>query len=201
MKIYTRGGDEGETGLLGGQRVAKDDVRVEACGVLDELSAAIGLAVAQGEADPLPESVPSGLRQIQEELFALGAVIARTGTTDTDSAELSSEDALAQAGLWQAAVDRMETQIDQYEATLPPLKNFILPGGTLAATGLHWARVVCRRAERRLVTLQRDARLNVPAIAYLNRLGDLLFVLARVANRSSNVPDIIWPGFSPENAP
>ena len=95
----------------------------------------------------------------------------------------------------------METQIDQYEATLPPLKNFILPGGTLAATGLHWARVVCRRAERRLVTLQRDARLNVPAIAYLNRLGDLLFVLARVANRSSNVPDIIWPGFSPENAP
>lgn len=179
MKIYTKTGDQGETGLLGGTRVAKDDLRIEAYGAVDELNAVLGVA----RAAQIPAAIDPLLARMQNELFELGAELARPAIPPDDQIRIRDDEIAA-----------LETDIDRFESTLPPLRQFILPGGTAAAAGLHLARTVCRRAERRLVTLARSAEDTVrpETIVYLNRLSDLLFVLARAANAAANVADVPW---------
>lgn len=177
MKIYTRTGDLGETGLFAGPRVGKDMPRIEVFGTVDELNALLGMV----RTETLPEGMDRLLERVQNELFEVGA-------------ELATPDPVAKGTrtIGQEHVKALETAIDQYEAALPPLKEFILPGGTRAAAWLHWARTVCRRAERRLVSLVRESGTDISLLllAYLNRLGDLLFVLARTANAQAGVPDV-----------
>jgi len=179
MKIYTRTGDAGDTGLFAGPRVTKDDPRIEAYGTVDELNAIIG----QARATPLEEQVDETLGEIQNYLFVVGAELA---TPDPQASQLQRVDA--------GAVEVMEERIDAFEKQLAPLNQFILPGGTPEAAHLHVARTVCRRAERRVVTLARssDDEIAPTLIHYLNRLGDLLFVLARLVNAQANVADIPW---------
>jgi len=179
MKIYTKTGDDGSTGLFGGPRVRKDDPRIEAYGTVDELNAA--LAMAQAEA--LPAAISTVIERVQHELFAIGAQLATPVPAAHSTALLRDEHLQA-----------LEAEIDRFEATLPALKEFILPGGTPAATRLHFARTICRRAERRLITLVAGTREAVdPRMQiYLNRLSDLLFVLARAANQAANHPDVPW---------
>ncbi|MCA9149227.1 MAG: cob(I)yrinic acid a,c-diamide adenosyltransferase [Planctomycetales bacterium] len=176
MKIYTKQGDAGETGLYGGSRVAKDDIRIEAYGTLDELSACLGQARAAG----LDAELDELLQTVQCHLFVIGA-------------QLASPLAGGPAGnLPDSAAHELEAAIDRWENELSPLKNFILPGGTTAAAALHLARVVCRRAERRVVTLDRRDAVAPATIPYLNRLGDALFVAARVVNSRAQVADVPW---------
>ncbi len=178
MKIYTKTGDRGETGLFAGPRVSKDHPRIEAYGTVDELNAALGLARSFAP----PEALDGLLESIQHGLFAVGA-------------ELATPDPQAQgtALIDEAAIAELEKAIDENEAALPPLTQFILPAGTSLATALHVARGVCRRAERRLVTLhEAEPDIGLSTLRYLNRLSDLLFVLARVANRQSGVADTGW---------
>jgi cob(I)alamin adenosyltransferase len=179
MKIYTKTGDSGQTGLFGGPRVAKDDPRIEAYGAVDELNAALGLA----RSEPLPPEIDTLLARIQNELFDMGA-------------ELATPDPAAHgtAVLGQAQCEALERAIDRHEAPLPPLKEFILPGGSRGAAALHLARTICRRAERRLVTLVHASAEPVSPnlVIYLNRLGDLLFVLTRATNAASGVADVPW---------
>ncbi|MEM9585743.1 MAG: cob(I)yrinic acid a,c-diamide adenosyltransferase [Planctomycetota bacterium] len=179
MKIYTRTGDAGTTGLFGGPRVAKDDDRIEAYGTVDELNAVIGIARATGLSDPIDQA----LRQVQHELFSIGAELA-TPDPEAFQLRLISADHIA----------RLENWIDQYESLLPPLKTFVLPAGHLAATQLHLARAICRRAERRVVRLSHHPEADVAdtLVIYLNRLSDLLFVLCRVANQQAGIPDAPW---------
>jgi cob(I)alamin adenosyltransferase len=177
MKIYTKHGDDGGTALFGGGRVAKDDVRIEAYGTLDELSAHLGLVRSQTP----PDGVEELLQAIQSDLFVLGAQLAAPTVDRPPAGALADKD-----------VERLERAIDAMEANLAPLRNFIVPGGSPVAAALHVARVVCRRAERRLVTLGRQAALPDSAIPYLNRLSDLLFVLARFANAHDAIPDLLW---------
>ena len=182
MKIYTRRGDRGETDLFAGGRVRKDHPRVEAYGAVDELSSSLGLAAAH--------STHADLRvlcgEIQARLFGLGAYLA---TPD--------EKSRAKAGLaapLEADVLALELAIDRHEGELAPLKRFVLPGGTLAAAAFHVARTVCRRAERSCVALDGADALAPTALGYLNRLSDLLFVLARVENRRAGLADVEWLG-------
>ncbi|TMI76223.1 MAG: cob(I)yrinic acid a,c-diamide adenosyltransferase [Bacillati bacterium ANGP1] len=176
-RIYTRTGDRGETGLIGGRRVPKDHLRVEAYGAVDELNAHLGFVRAQTEDAELVVL----LDDIQHRLFDLGAELATpAGITDRAPAIDSAE------------VEQLEHTIDRYQTSLPQLREFILPGGTVLAAALHVARTVCRRAERRLVTLGREEPVRAGLMQYLNRLSDLLFVLARVANLRSGRPDVIW---------
>jgi cob(I)alamin adenosyltransferase len=179
MKIYTKTGDDGTTGLYGGGRVRKDHPRVEAYGAVDELNAALGLA----RAETLPAEVDELLARIQNELFDLGAELA------TPQPALLR---LAVVGTREIAA--LESAIDRFDAHLAPLKNFILPSGSRAAAALHLARTICRRAERRVITLYAGTQENVSpqAVVYLNRLGDLLFVLARVANAAAGCADVEW---------
>jgi cob(I)alamin adenosyltransferase len=179
MKIYTKTGDAGETGLYGGPRVAKDAPRIEAFGTVDELNASLGVV----RTEPLPADVESLLARIQNQLFDLGALLATPKPT-----------AAASAAIGPAVIAELETAIDQFGAELPPLRQFILPGGVPAAACLHVARTVCRRAERRVVSLARLPEENVAAdlIVYLNRLGDLLFVLARFTNAAAGQADVPW---------
>ena len=182
MKIYTRTGDGGDTGLFGGGRVPKDHRRVAAYGAVDELNAAIGLARAL---DPtaLGDAL---LDDIQRDLFAIGGQLA-----SPEPAKVAK--ALAKAALSDERVAALERAIDSTEATLSPLDGFILPGGTPKAAALHFARTVCRRAERCVVTLSREAPPIAPSILpYLNRLSDLLFVLARGANAAAGRADVAW---------
>jgi cob(I)alamin adenosyltransferase len=181
LKIYTKTGDDGETGLFGGGRVSKDDVRVAAYGEVDELNAAIGVARAHAP----PEFADALLRSIQRDLFAIGGQLA-----SPDPAKVAA--ALAKAALGDERVAALEEAIDSAEAALVPLDGFILPGGTPKASALHCARTVCRRAERSVVRLSRQA--SVPGVirAYLNRLSDLLFVLARRANAAAGQVDVKW---------
>lgn len=181
MPIYTRTGDHGETGLFGGGRVPKDDPRVAAYGEVDELNAAIGAARAawpEAPFDPLLESV-------QRDLFALGAQLASPHPAKVAKA-------LRKAELAPERVTELERAIDAAEGELPPLAAFVLPGGTPAAAALHLARTVCRRAERHLVALARRSDVPPLFLAYLNRLSDLLFTLARLANRRAGRPDVTW---------
>ncbi|MGI8546630.1 MAG: cob(I)yrinic acid a,c-diamide adenosyltransferase [Gemmatimonadaceae bacterium] len=181
MKIYTKTGDRGDTGLFGGGRVPKDDARVEAYGDVDELNAAIGVARA---ADPMPR-VDEVLVSVQRDLFAIGALLATP-----DVAKMHEQ--LAKARIDDERVSQLERAIDACDAELEPLTAFILPGGTPKAAALHVARTVCRRAERRVVHLQHQVELPRLAVVYLNRLSDLLFSLARVANRHAGAGEVTW---------
>jgi cob(I)alamin adenosyltransferase len=182
MKIYTRRGDTGETDLFGSGRVAKDHLRVEAYGAVDELNATLGLsAAATSEAD-LREFVQS----LQRGLYEVGAYLA--------TPEARHRDAMGMHEPNDAVIAALEARIDGFEAELPPLERFVLPGGTPSAAAFHLARTVCRRAERRAVALGRVESLAPNAVRYLNRLSDLLFVLARVANHRAGVPDVEWEG-------
>ena len=179
MKIYTKTGDLGETGLLGGMRVPKDHLRVSAYGDVDETNATLG-AVRAFAGEPLGRLVFA----IQKDLFAIGAQLA--DPTHKVAAKRSK------AAVKTAHVRRLEKAIDARDAKLPPLRSFVLPGGTPAAALLHQARAVCRRAERSVVTLAREADVDPRIIVYLNRLSDLLFVLARVENRRAGFAEHRW---------
>ncbi len=181
MKIYTKTGDNGITGLLGNRRVPKDDLRIEVYGTVDELNAVLGLARAHG----LERSNDQIVAQLQDELFAVGSALADPDPAGRYHNSIRLEHAT-----------RLEGIIDALEAELKPLTCFILPGGSVAAAGMHLARTVCRRAERLVVRLARQPGGDVPTalIVYLNRLSDLLFVMARAENARAGVSDIPWKG-------
>jgi cob(I)alamin adenosyltransferase len=181
MKIYTKTGDEGQTGLFGGGRVGKDDARVEAYGEVDELNAAIGVARA---VESLPR-IDEILVPVQRDLFSLGALLA------TPNADKMREQ-LAKARIDDSRIAQLEHAIDEGEAELAPLRAFVLPGGTPKSAALHVARTVCRRAERRVVHLARTVEFPPVVGIYLNRLSDLLFVLARVANHRAGAAEVTW---------
>ncbi len=179
MKIYTRKGDGGQTSIWGGRRISKDEIRMEAIGAVDECNAAVGLAAAY----ELPEIAANALITVQESLFTVNCeLMAPEGSAATASLpRLTRED-----------VTYLETLMDDIDDSLPELKSFIHPGGTLAAGALHVARAACRRAERRVTTLRRTEEASDEVAAYLNRLADLLFVLARYVNQQAGVPDARW---------
>jgi len=180
VKIYTRTGDEGETGLFGGGRVSKTHPRVEAYGDVDELNATVGLA----RAIELMPRVDEVLVPIQRDLFAIGALLA---TPDREKMKKHLE----KASIDEKRIAELERAIDGGDEELEPLKSFIIPGGTPKAAALHVARTVCRRAERRVIALGQE---EIPSIVvvYLNRLSDLLFTLARVANRRAGAGEVTW---------
>jgi cob(I)alamin adenosyltransferase len=180
MKIYTRTGDDGTTGLFGNRRVPKDAPRVEAYGTLDEANALLGVALAAGA----PAELGAVLVDLQARLFDLGADLA------TPRGERPDPTYLTRIG--PAHVAALEALIDRFEADLPPLANFILPGGTATAAHLHHARAVVRRGERALVALARAEDVGPEAVKFVNRLSDLLFVLARWANHAAGVADVPW---------
>ena len=180
MKIYTRTGDSGETGLVGGARVLKSDPRVAAYGDIDELNASIGVAWAHQD---LAGDIRDVLTRIQRDLFAVGSQLA---DPDARRADRTGKTVIAEAD-----VTRLEQWIDRFDAELAPLRRFILPGGGAAGAALHFSRTVCRRAERAMVGLGADA-LDRTLIVYINRLSDLLFVLARVANHRGGHAEVEW---------
>jgi len=177
-RIYTKTGDTGETGLFGGGRVGKDDPRVDAYGEVDELNAFLGLA--RPELEPRLDAL---CQRLQDELFTVGAVLA---TPQGSKAEASIPKVQES---WIAA---MEQAIDAFDLELSPMTHFILPGGSKGSAALQVARTVCRRAERRVVPLFRAGKVDGVVIIYLNRLSDLLFTMARVANQRAGVPDVKW---------
>ena len=181
LKIYTKTGDQGTTALFGGGRVPKDDSRVEAYGDVDELNATLGL-VCSIESMPRIDNV---LTPIQRDLFAIGAILATP-----DLAKMHEQ--LTKARIDSQRVHELELAIDACDAELEPLKSFILPGGTPKSSALHVARTVCRRAERRVVHLQHAIEIPPQVVIYLNRLSDLLFSLARVANKRAGASEITW---------
>ena len=185
MKIYTRTGDEGDTGLFGGPRVPKDDARVEAYGAVDELNAALGVAAAglDGEASP---DLAAMLHEIQSTLFDLGGELATP-----DAHERAASGKLTPL-LADGSSERLEGWIDALEGELEPLTQFILPGGAPVAAALHHARTVCRRAERRAVSLATIEEVSGELLVYLNRLSDFLFVAARAVNRREGVEEPRW---------
>lgn len=182
MKIYTRRGDAGETDLVGGGRVPKDHLRVAAYGEVDELNAALGAAAAATRHD----DVRALLESVQRHLFELGAYLATPEIRHREASGLRAPEPREVAAL--------EARIDAFEKELAPLERFVLPGGTPAAAAFHLARTVCRRAERALVALDHVDPVEPGVLGYLNRLSDLLFVLARLENRRAGVPDVEWEG-------
>jgi cob(I)alamin adenosyltransferase len=187
-KIYTRTGDDGTTGLVDGSRVAKTDARMYAIGEVDEANSALGVAIQALEADKGDAELVAGLRRIQNDLFDLGADIATPGT--------SFEPSPMELRIVAAQVEWLEAAIDGANDQLPPLKSFILPGGSQAAAHMHMARAISRRAERALVAASQSVSINPQALIYLNRLSDYLFVLCRLINASRG-GDILWvPGGS-----
>jgi len=182
-RIYTRTGDEGQTALVGGQRVAKNSLRIEAYGTVDELNAAVGLAITS-----IPEGSPglvllaARLTRVQHELFNLGSLLA-TETTDLRPGQpvVTAED-----------IGRLEREMDEANATLEPLRSFVLPGGCRLNAELHVCRTICRRAERRTVSLAAQEAISPEAVQYLNRLSDALFVWSRLASRLLRQPEALW---------
>jgi cob(I)alamin adenosyltransferase len=172
-KIYTRTGDDGTTGLGDGSRVDKDNPRVEAYGTVDEANSAIGFVLA---AAAVPEAIRACLTDVQHDLFELGGELCIPGHRSVEM----------------HFVERLERQLDAFNAHLPPLKDFILPGGGHAAAACHLARTIVRRAERRVRTLARDEEVRDEVLSYLNRLSDLLFVIARLLARAESGQEIIW---------
>jgi cob(I)alamin adenosyltransferase len=178
MKLYTKTGDDGTTGLFGGGRVPKASARVEAYGTVDETNAFLGVARATG----LPPAIDATLAPIQEDLFTLGAELACVP---------GKEGKLGMTPIGEADIARLERAIDEADGACAPLKSFVLPGGSPQAAALHVARTVCRRAERAVLALD-DAPARSDVVIYLNRLSDLLFALARWANVLAAVPDVPW---------
>ena len=179
MKIYTKTGDEGETSLYGQTRVSKADARVDAYGEVDELNACLGAARAAG----VDADIAATIELMQKQLFALGARLADPSSKIADR--------VTKTVIAQADIEVLEQTIDRLEAELPPLRKFILPGGSVAGAQLHVARTVCRRAERRVVSLGRDA-VEPILVVYLNRVSDLLFVMARAVNGRAGVSETEW---------
>jgi len=171
-RIYTRTGDKGKTGLGDGSRVDKDHVRVEAIGDIDELNSVLGLLLSH----ELPKDIRHSLSDIQQTLFDIGGELSMPGT----------------GALTEEPIAQLEQQLEMYNATLTPLREFILPGSTEASARCHLARAVCRRAERHVVALARDEAVNPNVLSYLNRLSDLLFVISRVLTRLGNGREIYW---------
>ena len=176
MKIYTRAGDDGTTGLIGGSRISKSDPRLECYGTIDELNAALGVAAIS-----LDQTLLKHVREIQNDLFIIGSQLA---TTEFSTPSLPSLD--------DQHVTRLEMQIDTAETELPALRNFILPGGSEPGARLHLARTICRRAERLLVNFAGNRPVPQIVLTYMNRLSDWLFVYARLANYRAGVSDILW---------
>jgi len=171
-KIYTRTGDDGTTGMGDGSRVEKDDPRIEAIGAVDELNSTTGFLLTH----ELPDAVRTSLTTIQHRLFDIGGEFSIPGTTVITTEQ----------------VEQLEQILDELNADLPALKEFILPGGTASAAACHMARAVCRRAERRSYSLSKQASVNPASLKYLNRLSDLLFVMARHLNQQAGEPDVFW---------
>lgn len=182
MKIYTRSGDQGQTSLFGGQRVSKANLRVEAYGTVDELNAHIGYAGALIE----DSDVEALLARVQGRLFDIGADLATPQSSDTEKPSTHVQ------RVREAWSDEVEAAIDRIQSELAPLNTFILPGGVPAGAALHVARTVCRRAERRVVALGEEEDVNPALVVYLNRLADLLFVLARLVNQRAGIEDAPW---------
>lgn len=182
MKIYTKTGDDGTTGLFNGERVGKNSLRVEAYGTVDELNSVIGLAISFG----CPEPIKNDLQHISETLFSVGADLA-TPINDGIKSQ-------AIARIEEDEITRLENAIDRYEEELEPLKHFILPGGSHSAAHLHNARTVCRRAERLVVELASKENINDNLVKYLNRLSDYLFDAARYVNHLLEVDERLWKG-------
>jgi cob(I)alamin adenosyltransferase len=178
-KVYTKTGDDGTTGLGSGQRVAKDSPRIEAYGTVDELNSQIGVALSVG----LNETLVHELAKIQNDLFHLGSDLC---ILEEDKARMPAP----QIGA--SHVEALERLMDRLSGELPPLENFILPGGSRGAAALHVARTICRRAERLVVALSRQEKVGAHTVRYLNRLSDALFVMARLENKRSGVPDVLW---------
>lgn len=180
-RIYTRTGDKGETGLVGGTRVSKDSTRVEAYGSVDEINSALGVARSALS----DNEISSVLEELQKDLFVAGADLAgdKGGKGGKEVPRITRE-----------RVFELERIIDRFESELPPLHVFILPGGSRAGASLHFVRTVTRRAERRIVTLSRKEDINEQLIPYINRLSDLLFVLARVVNHREKQTEVEWHG-------
>jgi cob(I)alamin adenosyltransferase len=181
MKIYTKTGDEGLTGLFGGGRVPKDHARVEAYGDVDELNAFVG----QARASTLVPQIDEVLVGVQRDLFSIGALLA---TPDQEKMQQH----LTKARISDERIAELERAIDVCDRELEPLKAFILPGGSQKAAALHVARTVCRRAERRVIHLQREVEIPQIVVVYLNRLSDLLFTLARLANARAGAGEVTW---------
>jgi cob(I)alamin adenosyltransferase len=179
MKIYTRTGDDGTTGLIGGSRVRKSDPRLECYGTVDELNASLGLAAVI-----LDGALRSMIEQIQNDLFVIGSHLATPDPQSSQSAGLPVLD--------EQLISRLEMQIDAAESHLPPLTNFILPGGSEGSARLHMARTICRRAERLLAEFALDRPVSSIMLTYLNRLSDWLFVHARLANQRAGEKDVLW---------
>lgn len=179
MRLYTRTGDDGTTGLIGGSRTTKDDLQIDTYGTVDELNAVLGVVRAAADA-----GLAQMLEPIQSELFVVGSHLALAVGQDPAEWKLPQ--------LEKEMIARLETQIDAAEKELPKLKNFILPGGTMLAAQLHVARTVCRRAERLMVTYARKRSFDPLVVEYLNRLSDWLFAQARVANHRAGVADTPW---------
>ena len=180
MKIYTKTGDKGETGLFGGERVSKDSLRISAYGTIDELNSVIGLAITEvGD-----KSVKENLLKIQNQLFVVGSDLATPEDKKTKKLNIQRTPASYYADI--------EKMIDEYDEQLEELRNFILPGGSKGAAMLHVCRTICRRAEREVVALKNSVTIGENIIIFLNRLSDLLFVLSRFENKVSNHPDTIW---------
>jgi cob(I)alamin adenosyltransferase len=190
-RVYTKKGDKGETALVGGQRVAKDDARIDAYGTVDELNAFVGasrqsliegLSAAQPEGAQALRSLEASLRRVQHELFNLGSILAT----------LPADVHPRQPRVTEADVDRLEEEMDEAQETLPTLRSFVLPGGSRANTDLHVARTVCRRAERLCVALARDTEVDPLAVRYLNRLSDALFVWSRLVAAHLGTGEVLW---------
>jgi cob(I)alamin adenosyltransferase len=181
MKIYTRTGDAGDTGLFGGGRVPKAHLRVEAYGSVDELNAFLGLS-GQAVSD---SEIQDRILRVQKDLFSLGASLATPGAEDGSAKVVTPR-------LPERRIGQMEGWIDEATGGVPELRSFILPGGTRGAALLHVARTVCRRAERAVVRLSQEEGVDPVVLVYLNRLSDLLFALARLENDRAGVPDVLW---------
>jgi cob(I)alamin adenosyltransferase len=181
-RIYTKGGDKGQTGLVGGQRVPKDSPRIDTYGTTDELSACIGLACVTAGNDTRTEKLARILLRVQHELFNLGSILAT----------LPEDVGPRQPRVTDADVAQLESEIDEMNEDLPVLRSFVLPGGTELNAQLHLCRTVCRRAERLVVALSRSEEVPAEAIRYLNRLSDALFVWSRWVNVQLGAPEVLW---------
>jgi cob(I)alamin adenosyltransferase len=177
MKIYTKKGDEGDTSLFGGDRVSKSSGRIEAYGTVDELNSVLGLAASFG----LSEKGSRWVKKVQQDLLVLGADLAAPHSSKTRIDRIE-----------EGSIEFLEESIDEMDKKLPPLKNFILPGGSRQGAALHLARTVCRRAERTAVACKKTEEISPLAVKYLNRLSDFLFVLARFENKETDIVEEVW---------